>query len=362
MKCSLYVLALSAIIGTASAQTLLAVEPQSLPGVTYERVIGPEFPGKYKHPATIEELDNGDLYIAYYGGDGEYADVTAVYGMRRKAGEQKWSDPVVIADTPFYSDGNAVVWQAPDGVVWLFYVVRFGDTWSTSRIAAKLSHDRGQTWSDSFMVALDEGMMVRGRPLLLSSGEYLLPVYHETGHDTESVGPDSVSLFLRFDPKTKKWSRSEPIRSTRGNIQPAVVELSDNNLLAYCRRGGGYGPGTEGYIVRAESHDGGRTWTEGTDTKFPNPNAAVDLFKLKSGHLVLVYNDSMLDRTPLSVAISTDGGKTWPHKKDLATGDFDYAYPYVIQGRDGKIRLIYTSHARSQINVATFDESAITGK
>ena len=109
--------------------------------ITYERVIGPEFPGKYKHPASIEELANGDLYIAYYGGDGEYADATAVYGMRKEKDRNVWSQPEVIADTPFHSDGNAVVWQAPDGLVWLFYVVRFGDTWSTSRIKAKLSHD-----------------------------------------------------------------------------------------------------------------------------------------------------------------------------------------------------------------------------
>ncbi len=344
-----------------AASLVAAPLAEAADDIQFERVIGPEYPGKYKHPATIEEFDNGDLYIAYYGGDGEYADVTADYGMRKKVGESKWSEPEVIADTPFYSDGNAVVWQAPDGVVWLFYVVRFGDTWSTSRIAAKLSHDRGHTWSDSFLVALEEGMMVRSRPLLLESGEYLLPVYRETGHDTELVGSDSVSLFLRFNPKTKRWNRSEPIRSKRGNIQPSVVQLTENDLLAYCRRGGGYGPGTEGFIVRAESHDGGQTWSEGTDTEFPNPNAAVDLLKLKNGHLLLVYNDSPVNRTPLTAAISTDGGKTWPHRRNIATGDFDYAYPYAIQGKDGKIRLVYTSHARSQINVATFDESAITG-
>src|SRR5262245_27956223 len=60
--------------------------------ITFERVIGTEFPGKYKHPASIEELASGDLYIAYYGGDGEYADVTAVYGMRKRKGESKWSE------------------------------------------------------------------------------------------------------------------------------------------------------------------------------------------------------------------------------------------------------------------------------
>ena len=191
--------------------------------VKIERVVGPEIPGKYKHPASIEQLKNGDLYIAYYGGDGEYAEQTAVYGMRQKQGETRWSTPKIIADTPFYSDGNAVIWQAPDGVVWLFYVCRFGDTWSTSRIKAKLSADGAETWSDSFFVSLEEGMMVRGRPIVAPNGDYMLPVYRETGFDPEKVGEDSVSLFLRFNPKTKKWSESTRIKSRIGNIQPAVL-------------------------------------------------------------------------------------------------------------------------------------------
>jgi len=327
--------------------------------VVHERVIGTEFPGKYKHPASIEELDNGDLYIAYYGGDGEYAEVTAVYGMRKAKGESTWSQPKIIADTPFYSDGNAVIWQAPDKVVWLFYVCRFGDTWSTSRIKAKLSHDGARTWSDSFFVALDEGMMVRSRPLLLADGDYLLPVYHETGFDTEKVGADSTSLFMRFSPKTKKWTRSEPIRSPKGNIQPSVVQLSSDHLIAYCRRGGGYGPGTEGFVIRSESHDGGRTWSEGRDSQFPNPNAAIDFLKLKNGHLLLVYNNSPLERTPLTVAISTHEDKSWPVRRDIATGNHDYGYPYAIQARDGKVHIVYTSDKRSTIDHAVLDEAAV---
>jgi hypothetical protein len=39
-----------------------------------ERMFGPEVKtGPYKHPARIEELQNGDLYAVYYGGEGEYA-------------------------------------------------------------------------------------------------------------------------------------------------------------------------------------------------------------------------------------------------------------------------------------------------
>jgi predicted neuraminidase len=328
-------------------------------GLVYERVIGEEFPGKYKHPAVIEELRNGDLYIAYYGGDGEYAATTAVYGLRKPKGQAEWTKPEIIAQTPFYSDGNPVLWQAPDGLVWLFYVCRFGDTWSTSRIKAKVSGDNCRTWSDSFMVAMEEGMMVRSRPIELSNGDYLLPVYHETGFDTESVGPDSTSRFLRFTPGEKAWKQMAPVRSPKGNIQPGVVQIDENYLVAYCRRGGGYGPGHEGYIVRSESRDGGLTWSEGRDTKFPNPNAAIDLLRLKSGNLLLTYNNSFLDRTPLTLALSTDGEKSWAFERDLGTEKLDYAYPYAIQTRDDKIHLVFTSHRRSVINHVEFDEKFI---
>ena len=75
--------------------------------ITIERVVGPEVPAPYKHPATIAEFDNGDLYIAYYGGEGEYQGDTKVYGMRLAKGSTKWTTPEVIADTPDRSEGNA---------------------------------------------------------------------------------------------------------------------------------------------------------------------------------------------------------------------------------------------------------------
>lgn len=330
-------------------------------GIEIHRVIGPEFPGSYKHPASIEEFDNGDLYIAYFGGEGEYEVETAVFGMRKKKGEETWSPPKIIADTPFRSEGNPVVWQAPDGVVWLFYVCRYGDTWSQSRIKAKISRDRGETWSDSDIIAFELGMMVRNRPIVLATGEYLLPVYHEKGEDRESVQADSTSRFLRYDRTEHVWLDAGEIRSDKGNIQPAVAAVSDQHLVAYCRRGGGYGPTTDGYLVRAESRDGGQTWSRGADCEFPNPNAAVDFLRLKNGHLLLIYNNSMSLRRPLSAAISTDGDRTYPHRRDLVNGDDAYAYPFAIQGRDGRIHLVYTSHERTVINHLIFTEDEVVG-
>jgi len=326
------------------------------------KVYGTELPGKYKHPASVTELDNGDLYVAYYGGSGEYELDTAVWGGRLKLGEKEWSRPVVIADTPFHSDGNPVVWQAPDGVVWLFYVVRYGDTWSDSRIHAKISRDGASTWSDAFVLADERGMMVRAKPIVLHDGNYLLPIYHETGHDREMVGADTTALFSRCDPKTMQWTETNRITARLGCLQPAVVQLTDDTLIAYMRRGGGYEPRNDGYLVRSESHDGGRTWSEGKDSAFPNPNAAADFVRLKNGHLMLVYNDSMTDRSPLTVAISANNDKSYPYKRNLIEGKDDFAYPYAIQTRDGRIHVIFTSHERAQVNHAVFDESAIIGK
>ena len=254
-----------------------------------------------------------------------------------------------------------MVWQAPGGTVWLLYVVRFGDTWSTSRIQAKISTDNARSWSDASMIEAREGSMVRAHPIALNDDDILIPIYYEAGTDTESVDPASTSLFLRFDPRKKTWSTTSGIHSRLGNIQPAVVQITNDYLIAYCRRGGDYGPRADGYLVRTESRDGGRSWSAGTDSQFPNPNSAVDFIRLNNGHLLLVYNDSMSRRSPLTVALSADEDKSYPWRKNIAEGANDFAYPRAIQTSDGLIHVVYTSNRRTVINHAVFSEDWITG-
>jgi predicted neuraminidase len=112
-------------------------------------------------------------------------------------------------------------------------------------------------------------------------------------------------------------------------------------------------------MLRSESHDGGKTWSPAQRTEFPNPNAAVDFIKLRNGHLLLVYNNNMNDRTPLTVAISIDGGKTFPYRRDIGGGDNTFAYPYAIQTRDDKIHILYTTNSRTTIMQSVFEEGAV---
>lgn len=351
-------------VATASWLGLMTALAATGSDIEVRRLFGPEVKtGDYKHPASVTELANGDLFLAFFSGKGEYRDnAAAVFGARLPAGKQRWSTPTAIARNPFHSLGNAVPWQAPDGTVWLFYVTRYGELWSDSRVTAKISRDGAKTWSESFMLTFEAGTMVRNRPIVLSTGEYLLPVYHEVGADPETVSRDCTSFFLRYNPKTHQWQESNRVRSRLGNIQPAPAIIEGDHLVAFCRRGGGYGGQPDGWLVRTESRDGGRNWSPGEDSSFPNPNAAVDFIRLQNGHHLLVFNNSFSDRTPLTVAISTDGAKTFPHRRDvMAAPKGDYGYPTAIQTKDGRIHIIFTSDERRVVREAVFDESAIMG-
>src|SRR2546430_15516385 len=101
-----------------------------------------------------------------------------------------------------------------------------------------------------------------------------------------------VSLFLRLEPASKLWQPGNRVRSRLGNIQPSAVELAPDHLIAFCRRGGDYNGRPDGWLVRTESHDGGRTWSEGQDSGFPKPNAAGGFIKLPNDHLPFVFKHS----------------------------------------------------------------------
>lgn len=96
-------------------------------------------------------------------------------------------------------------------------------------------------------------------------------------------------------------------------------------------------------------------------TEFKNPNSATDFIKLQNGHLLLVYNDTNTgDRMPLTIAISTDNDKSYPHRRNVINKPGDTAaYPSAIQTQDGRIHIVYTSGKRERIDHISFDESAI---
>ena len=131
-------------------------------------------------------------------------------------------------------------------------------------------------------------------------------------------------------------------------------------------------------------------------SELPNNNSSIQFTRLANGHLAVVFNDvsaaqaterraSLYDeiedeeeggalaaaepeptatgrtafwgtpRAPMTLAISEDGGRTWPYRRNLETGDGycmtnnselqlnrEYSYPSIRQTDDGIIHIAYT--------------------
>jgi predicted neuraminidase len=114
----------------------------------------------------------------------------------------------------------------------------------------------------------------------------------------------------------------------------------------------------------------------------PNNNASVQAFRLRNGHLVMAFDNSSENtangalRKPLSVALSLDGGATWPYVRNIEEGRpgcglaeqtpkqpgrEEYSYPSIIQTRSGEILVAFTFR-RQTIKVVSITEDWIRQK
>ena len=65
---------------------------------------------QHNHAPGIVECPNGDLLVSWYRGSGErQADDVAVFGARRRRGQDQWGEPFVMADTPGFPDCNTAM-------------------------------------------------------------------------------------------------------------------------------------------------------------------------------------------------------------------------------------------------------------
>lgn len=299
------------------------------------------------HASTLTELPNGDLLCAFYAGTYETAPNQAIFlarAQKRGEGQWEWSEPRKLMDTPQKADGNPVLFTSPEGTVWLFFVTLQGAGWSSSLLFAMKSQDGGNTWSEPQLLSALKGTMPRTKPLVLRDGAWLLPLYDEVRWQP---------IFWRSEDNGQTW-REFPVHTRFRLIQPAVIELSDGRFLAYCRS-------ASGRIFRLTSEDGGQNWGLPEPTIFPNPNSAIDLLRLKSGGLVLVFNDSVDKRTPLSIAYSPSDDERWTIIRDLEVGDGEFSYPCLLETSDHQIYCVYT-YRRQTIRHAVFSRSWICGR
>jgi predicted neuraminidase len=336
------------IVAALLFPTALVISGKSdMPSFRSELIFEPDSLAAYPscHASTIVELPDGELLAAWFAGSREGANDVTELGSRLAPGARVWSKPQIIVDTPGKPDGNPVLHLDRKGRVWIFYVTKENDRrpqWAQCPLKCRVSTDGGRTFGPERMLHQELGWMDRNKPIYLANGYLLLPIYDER---------DWTSLMFISPDDGATWFPSQRNVGTGGNIQPTVVQLSDGSLLALMRTGSNHHR-----LWKSVSHDDGRTWTPPEETELPNPNSACDLVRLSNGHLVLAFNDSTMGRTPLTVALSTDEGRSWPRRRNLETARGEYFYPAIIRTRDGMIHVTYTYQRRS-IKHAEFNEA-----
>jgi predicted neuraminidase len=280
------------------------------------------------HASTLVELAPGELLAAWFGGSDEGRPDVAIWGARRSGGT--WSEPFELAREPNIAAYNPVLFFASDRTLWLYY--KFGSHPSSWTAARRFSRDRGSTWSE--IEHLPAGLYgpIKNKPLLLPDGAIL------SGTSVESYRAWACWVERSTD-HGRTWTRHGPIvvpGEPYGIIQPAIVPLPGGRLRMFVRA-------TQriGRICYADSTNGGLSWTPAQPTILPNPNSGIDAVALRDGRIILVYNHTHKGRSPLNVAVSSDG-EAWDNFLTLESEPGEFSYPAVIQSSGGNLHLTYT--------------------
>lgn len=279
------------------------------------------------HASTIEETASG-LIAAWFGGTDEGEPDVGIWTSRHENG--KWTVPVEVAngvqpDGKRHPCWNPVLFQPRQGPLLLFYKV--GPTPSRWWGMLMSSTDQGKTWSKPAKLPDEILGPIRSKPVQLADGTILC------GSSSEHAG--WKIHFERTSDLGKTWSRTKANSDPKefAAIQPTIL-VHKNQLQALCRS-------RQSHITEVWSSDNGYTWSPMKATSLPNPSAGVDGLTLKDGRHLLVYNHTPRGRTPLNVAISTDG-KEWAPLVTLESEPGEYSYPAMIQTRDGLVHITYT--------------------
>jgi len=365
----------------------------------------------HNHGSGIVETPSGDLLAVWFHGSGErQSDDVMLQGARKRNGEESWSAPFLMADTPHLPDCNPVLFIDQQEVLWLFWIVVQDNEWGGSLLKYRKStnydkdgapiwdwqdviHVRPLELEERFTRVLEEGMdtyaallngipelkekavdlqgrsrekihqrlgwMTRTAPILLDEQTLILGLYSDVFNCSLAAFTNDGGVNWRFSTPIL-----DPDLTMLGNIQPAFAKRTNGEIVAFMRDNG-----LPKQLRTAVSKDGGMTWSSIEFAGIPNPGSSVDVEVLHSGTWVLICNDTIDGRHRLSVYSSDDEGRSWPHSRSIEETEEkggSFSYPAVIQCKDERIHVSYSytisGEAGSSIKHVAFTEAWITDK
>ncbi len=221
------------------------------------------------------------------------------------------------------------------------YFTTDGD--SVSRTWTTRTTDGGATWSAPARVnpAMTENNAARAAPIILSSGELVLPYYRG--------GSSHQALAAVSSDNGRTWTTCAIPNTTgfKGN-EWSVVELADGTLAGIIRNGA---PNNDGSLWMTKSADRGCTWSAPQKTNLQDTSglawkSPAQIF-LHNGKPWALYDDERY----VSVALATtddpdlldwnidDRIKPFQYKPD-GTRISDTGYPCGVQLDDGRMLIV----------------------
>ncbi|AOO82623.1 sialidase family protein [Bosea vaviloviae] len=348
------------------------------------------------HAANIAVLGNGDLAIVWFGGTQEGIPDISTYFSRLPKGSDRWSAPVKLSDDPARSEQNPILFTTPNGELWLIWTAQISGNQDTALVRKRVSHDHGLTWGPIetlFEAPKGHGLFVRQPPIVLDNGDWVIPVFHCVSvPGAKWVGDHDISAVRVSSDAGKSWVEHTVPGST-GCVHMNVLKTKDGLVAFYRSR-------WADFIYASRSTDG-RNWTAPEPTALPNNNSSIQATVLADGRIALVFNHSSAadatdrrtglyddiedeegvapqaeaapapaaphrtafwgaPRAPMTLALSSDGGRSWPVMRDLETGDGfcmtnnskdqlnrEFSYPSITQASDGALHIAFTYFRRA---------------
>lgn len=323
------------VLGTSCSVSRKTSGALPLREVVLKLTPGPDNPRNSE--GSFVTLKDGRILFVYsrYTGNnsGDHAPAYLA-GRYSSDGGKTWSDKDEIIVT---QEGNMNVMSVSllrlqNGTIALFYL-RKNSTVDCIPVV-RFSDDEAKTWTAPVDCITDQkGYFVlnNDRVIQLKDGRLMMAVARHS-RPSDAKWQEAGALFAYYsDDNGKTWVSGKQVKAPQGLItqEPGLVALKNGNVMMYIRASGG-----SQYV--SYSDDRGATWSTAVPYNLKSPLSPATIERIPStGDLLAVWNnndgtDPVIKgkRTPLTVAISKDDGKSWQKITNIET-DTDGWYCYI---------------------------------
>ncbi len=273
----------------------------------------------------LVELKGGRLLLVYtrFTGGGSDHDKADLVSRVSADGGLTWSrkDDLVVANVGGLNVMSVSLLRLQDGRIALFYLEK--NSLVDCRPVVRFSSDEAESWGEPVAIIPDSEtgyyVLNNDRVVQLVGGRLLAPLALHHRPDWEK--PDwngEVGAYYSDDAggtwsRSKDWKQAHDPAGNRISAQePGVFERRDGGVLMFIRTGAGE-------LYQSHSADHGRSWSDPEPMGVASPQSPASIERIPGGDtLVMVWNDHSAipagerkARTPLSLALSGDEGKSW---------------------------------------------------